>query len=211
MTGDFAAERASFARLVAALRTDGDLRRDLERAFELLLSRYATSIRENRFIVGGVTERFIAAAFCAIDEQARNVGAVTEGSDVRVGDALFSVKGSFSGSREFRLVNVLGESPSAEWRHGTIFVVSERGVGYADPGLLPGRTRRKRDAVVLPVRPVFELWEVQPELLAPIVIPRARRDQAGSDVASKTVADEILRYGMKKLRPMDPRPPWDDA
>ena len=61
------------------------------------------------------------------------------------------MKSSFTGRRDqIRLINTLGDS-AARWTAPTIFIIAERGIGYADPGLLPNATRAARDAVILPV------------------------------------------------------------
>ncbi|RMG87595.1 MAG: hypothetical protein D6712_05385 [Chloroflexi bacterium] len=211
MSNSFVTENEVFSHLANALRKDVDLRYDLELAFKMLLSRYATSIYENRFIVGGVAERFIAATFLAIGKNVLSYGDLQQGADLQVDDAIFSIKGSFSGSRDIRLINVLGDSELAKWQHATIFIISGKGVGYADPDLLPNCTKRVKDAVVLNLYHVYNLWENEPKLLVNIDIPQSRRDASGSDVASKVVADEILRDSrMKRLRPVLSNPTGDD-
>ena len=57
----------------------------------------------------------------------------------------------FYGARSrIRLIDALGDS-AARWTAPTIFIIAERGIGYADPGLLPNATRAARDAAILPV------------------------------------------------------------
>lgn len=173
------------------------------------LTRYSTTIYENRFVVGGVAERIIGAIFVALGHRASNIGVTVTRSDILVGDARLSVKGSFqSGSRSIRLVNVMGSSTGATWQEPTIVIMSNVGIGYADPELLPGEARRRTDVIELPATALRRLWQAQPDYLVQIIIPVALQDASRSDVASRIVADEILRY-TKRLRPFDPRTPAD--
>ncbi len=209
MNGRFEPARAAFAILAEALRCDSDLADDVLKALDLLLTRYNTQIYENRFIVGGVAERIIAAAFVALGERTRTLGVVVTRTDIRVGDVDLSVKSSFRPrTREIRMVNVLGDSLDATWREPTIFVISDFGIAYADPDLLPNQARRTRDAVVLGMKPLRDLWEQMPQFAVRMNIPYSRDDAAGSDVASRIIADEILRY-TKRLKPFDPRQSWE--
>lgn len=201
----FAPAMSAFETLASALRTDAELRADVEQAFHLLLSRYSTKIFENRFIVGGVTERIIAAAFVALGEVCQNAGVVVTRTDVLVGNVRLSVKGSFQAQRRtIRLVNVMGDSTSAAWDEPTVFVLAGRGIGYADPELLPDSTVRRSDVIELSTAPLYRLWEARPDLFVETEIPTARENIEGSDIASRIIADEILRY-TKRLKPFDPR------
>lgn len=49
----FTVERSAFAQLKQAMNSDSILKREVEHALGLLLGRFATSVRENRFVVGG--------------------------------------------------------------------------------------------------------------------------------------------------------------
>lgn len=198
--------RAAFGLLADALHGDAGLRADVEQAFALLLNRFSTKVYENRFVVGGVAERIIAATFATIGQAATTAGVVVTRTDIHAGAAKLSVKGVFRGAREVRLINVMGDSPSATWDEATILVIAGVGIGYADPLLVPNATKRPKDALLLPLKPVHALWSAQPQWLIPVAIPRSRDDLAATDVASRLVADEIFRY-LKRLRPFDTRTP----
>jgi hypothetical protein len=205
MTCDFEPGRLAFAALRGAFEIDAALKADVSRCLELLLSRYNTQIYENRFVVGGVTERIIAAAFLAMGTKSKATGVHVTRTDISVGGANLSVKGAFSErSTTIRLVNVMGNSANAKWDESTIFVVSGLGIGYADPQLLPNTTRRTKDAIVLSRTPLKRLWLERPEYLYPLEIQFSRADKEGSDIASRLIADEILRYA-KRLKPFDLR------
>ncbi|HMN40968.1 MAG TPA: hypothetical protein PKE29_08990 [Phycisphaerales bacterium] len=207
MTSKYQPARDAFAALSTSLRDDGILRDDVEASFTLLLTRYNTQIYENRFLVGGVAERIIAATLVAMGKAAKNHGVRVSRTDICVGDVSLSIKCSFRPRPgNIRLVNVMGDSSGAEWSEPTIFVISKVGIGYADPDLLPNATTRAKDAITLPTRPLFDLWANDPSLLFDMDLPYSREDQDGSDVASRVVADEIFRYA-KKLKPFDKRTP----
>jgi hypothetical protein len=204
----FDGARSAFSLLASALRDENDLRVDVERAFEFLLARFNTRIYENRFVVGAVTERIIGAAFKALGQRALTCGVQVTRTDLFVAGTNISIKGVFKPKhKEVRMVNVMGDSKSAAWNEPTIFVLAGIGIGYADPEFLPRATRRVKDAVVLKLPPAIALWDAHPELLVKVAIPFSRDDVEQSDVASRVIADEIFRYGMKRLRPFDDRTP----
>jgi hypothetical protein len=207
MTSRFDAARVAFLTLVATLQSDAELCADVQSSFDRLLSRYNTQIYENRFIVGGVAERIIAATFVAMGKAALTMGVRVTRTDIAIGDVCISVKGAFRpGKSDLRLVNVMGDSPAAVWNEATIFVVSQKGIGYADPMLLPDATKRAKDAVLLKRRALYAMWESKPEYFMEMKLPYSREDESQSDVASRIVADELLRY-TKRLRPFDKRLP----
>lgn len=209
MTSIFADARAAFLALRTGLEEDAELANDLQRCLELLLTRYNTQIYENRFLVGGVVERIIAAVFVALGDRARTVGVEVTRTDIQVGGCSLSVKGSFRPRpTTIRMINVMGDSRDTVWNEPTIFVVSKVGIGYADPDLLPGATSRAADAVSLKVSRLLALWSSSPALLFPVELPYSRDQKEGSDVASRIVADELLRY-TTRLRPFDRRTPSD--
>lgn len=202
--------QAAFAVLKDALETDADLRDDVEKAFDLLLSRYNTRIYENRFLVGGVAERIIAAAFAALGHEATKTGVKVTRTDLKVLDSDLSVKGAFKPkTRDIRLINTMGNTSKPIWDEPTIFIASGLGIGYADPTLLPEKTRKLKDALVIRFSELCEFWESSPSHFVGMNIPFSRVDIEGSDVASRAVADEIFRYKMKKLQPFDKRTPLD--
>jgi hypothetical protein len=193
----FAAERAAFGKLKRAVEKDPDLRGDIELAIGQLHERFATSIRENRFIVGGVLEVVLVAALRAAGVKAEDVGTSEQRIDIKIPDGGFSVKGHFKRTGDIRLINVLGESSATEWDTATLFVLHGIGIGYADPDLI-GETKRTSDAVVLRYAALRDFLRQNPKYLIVCDIPPARRDAAGSELVSRSIAREILK-GTKKL------------
>jgi hypothetical protein len=167
---------------------------EIIRALGIFISEYGTSVRENRFIVGGGTERIIATAMrCVGINEARARGLDANEEDIVVGNYRISVKASFTGGRQqIRLINTLGDAVRV-WITATIFVLANVGIGYADPELLPGVDRRTSDAVVLPRTPLDRLHAEQPQWLLQCDIPRNPTDAAQMRAASEAVTSEILQ------------------
>ena len=167
---------------------------ELLRALGLLISEYDTSIRENRFIAGGATERILAVTMrCVGIADVRARGLDLNDEDIVVDGHQISVKASFTGGRQaIRLINTLGDS-AAVWRTATIFVLANRGIGYADPDLLPNVARSSRDAVILPRPPLDALHDAQPEWMLKCDVPAKSQDASQRRAASEAVATEILQ------------------
>ena len=171
-----------------------DVLDEIIRAFGILISEYGTSVRENRFIVGGGVERILATAMrCVGISNARARGLGTDEEDIVVGDHQLSIKSSFTGGRQqIRLINTLGESVR-RWDTATIFVLANVGIGYADPELLPNADRSTNDAVLLPRAPLDKLHENQPQWLLACDIPANPTDASQLRAASEAVTMEILQ------------------
>ena len=185
--------REIYRQLRDGLTNSPDVLDELLRALGLLISEYDTSIRENRFIAGGATERILAATMrCVGINEARARGLALDDEDIVVGDCQISVKASFTGGRQaIRLINTLGNS-AAVWRTATVFVLANRGIGYADPDLVPNVARASSDAVILPRGPLDNLHDAQPEWLLRCDVPAKSQDASQRRAASEAVATEIL-------------------
>ena len=191
---DYTPHRDIFRRFREGLEANGEVLDELLRALGLVISEYDTSIRENRFIAGGAAERIVATAMrCVGITNARARGLNISDEDIVVGDHQISVKASFTGGREaIRLINTLGDSVST-WRAATVFILANRGIGYADPGLLPGEARSTRDAVMLARRPLDDLHDASPEWLLKCAVAAKAQDASQRRAASEAVATEILQ------------------
>ncbi|MDT7961571.1 MAG: hypothetical protein RQ971_06870 [Armatimonadota bacterium] len=190
----FAAERGAFAQLKQKIDHDDKLRQEVEYTLDQLLRRFATSVRENRFVVGGVLEVILTAALRAAGVAAEDVGISEERIDIRIPNGGFSVKGHFSGTGNIRLINVLGDSTQAEWSEGTLFVLHGMGIGYSDPELLgAGATKREKDAIVLRYNQLKQFLETNPAYLISLQVPQATKEEKQSELVSRAVAREILR------------------
>ena len=190
----FAAERGAFAQLKQKIDHDDKLRQEVEYTLAQLLGRFATSVRENRFVVGGALEVILTAALRAAGVAAEDVGISEERIDIRIPNGGFSVKGHFSGTGNIRLINVLGDSTQAGWSEGTLFVLHGMGIGYSDPELLgAGATKREKDAIVLRYNQLRQFLETSPAYFISLQVPQATREEKQSELVSRAVAREILR------------------
>ena len=192
---NYGPHRDIYRGLKTGLENTPDILDELLRALGLLISEYDTSIRENRFIAGGATERILAVAMrCVGITNARARGLDLNDEDIVVDGHQISVKASFTGGRQaIRLVNTLGDATGAVWQTATIFVFANRGIGYADPDLLPNVARSSGDAIILPRKPIDDLHDAQPQWLLPCAVPAKARDVSQRRAASEAVATEILQ------------------
>lgn len=191
---NFQAERAAFRKLKQSVEDDPELKHELETAFRELLTRFATTIYENRFVVGGAIEVILLAALRASGIEARDVGAEETRIDIRIPTGGFSVKGHFSNSGDVRLINVLGDSEQTAWKEATLFVLYGIGIGYADPKLLEDQNavRRTKDAIVIRYSVLRGFFSQNSEWLIQCEIPQALQNRNESELVSRTVAREIL-------------------
>lgn len=185
--------RGVWARLKSGLETTPGLLDEFLGAVASLLGDYDSSIRENRFIVGGATERILATAMRAAGiASVRSRGLAEDKEDLVVDGVGISVKSSFTGRRDqIRLINTLGDSQT-RWSAPTIFIIAERGIGYADPDLLPNAARTARDAVILPRPPLDAFHDANLDYFLPCAVPRKPMDPTQTKVASESVANEIM-------------------
>ncbi len=189
----FEKERSAFATMKRVMETNPDIREDFERCLADLLSRFATKIQENRFIVGGALEVLVTALLRACGVDSRDVGTTDARVDILLAEGGgFSIKGHFSQSRDIRLINTLSSSGYAEWDTATIFVIHNTGLGYADPELLPNTARTVPDAVGINSRDIKNFLSSNPQYLIPLSVPAPLQDEARSELVSRVVAREIL-------------------
>lgn len=194
MPSTYRHHRHIYRRFRHGLEISPDILDEIIRALGILITEYGTSVRENRFIVGGGTERILATAMrCVGIEDARARGLGEDEEDIVVGQYQLSVKASFTGSRQqIRLINTLGDSVR-RWDTATIFVLANVGIGYADPDLLSDADRSTSDAVVLPRGPLDNLHTEQPQWLLQCDIPANPTDASQLRAASEAVTMEILQ------------------
>lgn len=193
VSSNFTQQRTIYQTFRSGLDNNAALLDEMLSAIALLISEYDPTIRENRFIVGGTVERIVAAAMRGVGIPARSRGLEADEEDIMVGDAQISVKSSFTKQRSaIRLINTLGDSPTL-WKAPTIFILGDRGIGYADPGLLPGVAEKKRDAVVLSRGPLDAMHDANPQWLMKCAVPVKPSDTSQRRAASEAVALEIIQ------------------
>lgn len=170
--------REIYRRLRAGLANTPAVLDEFLRALGLLISEYDISIRENRFLVDGAAKIILSATMrCVGIGNAQARGLELDGEDIVVDGCRISVETSFTGGRDaILLINALGDADQRVWQTPTIFLLAGRGIGYADPGLLPGVARSSGDAVTLPRKPLDDLHDAQPEWLLPCAVPAKAQD-----------------------------------
>ena len=188
-------QRQIFLKLKKGFHTQPAILDEFLKALGILISEYDTSIRENRFIVGGATERILATSMRTvgiIDAKSRGLEQTDE--DIMVGDLHLSVKSSFTGKRDaIRLINTLGRGSKQRWQVATIFILANRGIGYADPDLLPDATDFSGDALILKRKLLDDLHTSNPEWLFECDVPAKGTDVSQRRAASEAVATEIMQ------------------
>ena len=192
---DYTPHRDIYRQLKTELENNPDILNELLRSLDLLISEYDTSIRENRLIAGGAAKRILAATMRSVGIANGQVQTLDlNDADIVVDGHHISVKASFtSGRQRIQLINTLGDAGGAVWQTATIFVLANRGIGYADPDLLPGAARLSGDVIFLPRKPIDDLHDAQPEWLLPCAVPAKARDISQRRAASAAVAAEILQ------------------
>ncbi len=204
----FYAEREAFRRFKQAVEEDPELKNEIEAVLNDLLGQFATSIYENRFIVGGALEIIITAALRAAQVDATEVGADEERLDIRIPQGGFSVKGHFSKGGDIRLINVLGKSEQARWNEATLFVLYEVGIVYADPLILQEKgytnaVRTTGDAIAVSLKQLRAFYTSNPEWLIACAVPAPLREKQLSKLVSREIAKQIIAKTQKLKRALE--------
>jgi len=131
----YAQERRVFDRLRSNC-SEG-AKSDYETAVARLLNRYNTTIRENRFIVGGAVKFFTCSLLrsvgidCSLFEEQSHPGDILLPNDGKL-----LIKSTFTGGpADVKLMNKLGGGHQI-WATATLFVISEVGLVYGSPDMV---------------------------------------------------------------------------
>ena len=187
----YAQEREIFRQFRQGLERDGEVLREILAALTFLHETYNSSLAGNRFPVGEAIEYIIAAAMrCVGLADVRTVGNNKGRIDIAVGNQNFSIKSSSTGNSDaIGLINMRGRR-RVRWDTPTIFILAGRGIGYADPDLLPNAANDDVDQLQLQRAPLENLFRNNPEWLLECVIPTKQpKPAAGSRV--RTVSEEL--------------------
>lgn len=163
-------------------------------ALRVVLNEYHTSVRENRFLVGGAAERLVAVAMRAVGmKDVRARGLSLDEEDIVVSGIQLSLKCSFTGRKaDIRLINALGSAEKKVWTAPTLFLLAGRGVGYADAELLPDAVRRTGDALILSGTALAAMHASRPGFLLPCDVPSRASDPYARRAASEAVVKDVL-------------------
>ena len=195
----FSSERAFFLLYKEAIERDPILLAEVVAAIDAVLTRYNTSVWENRFIVGGVVEQIIGASARDLGLDVENAGKQNQGYDLELeGSARtgISIKGVFATANGMHnLVNVRTSNPDRDlrdrWTTATIFVMSEVGIGYTDPYFGAEFLNPTGDALQISGRNLRQWWADHPEWIISAPIPRKPKGPAVR-VASDAVSFDIF-------------------
>ena len=196
---EYAKHREIFIEFRHRLENDLELLDEILKSIGIIVSEFNTSMRENRFIAGGATERILAAAMRHLEfPNVRSRGLLPDEEDLVVDGVQFSIKASFTGKRdEIRLKNTMG-SPRSDahrsiWTTPTLFVLANRGIGYADPDLLSDVAMKTGDATILRRRPLDAFHDANPEWLFECAVPAKSQDPTQMRSVSEMVFNEVIQ------------------
>ncbi len=218
----FERERQEFLAFRVRLAENTAVREQMEKAIEDVFWDYDTSIRENRFIVGGAIEYVLGAAMRACSVPVRHRGALKMDEDLLFDDSEtgYSIKAILKGTGT-RLVNVMGAQPTRDrWHSATIFLVPDLGLVYADPKLdwwashLTQCIRISSDALTVRVRCIATFAAAYPDWRVPCRLPREtdRPNRARpARTASGDVAAQVLMHYEKLFTVFAGLRPWEES
>jgi len=195
----FGKERTFYARYKQGLESDRGLFDEVLGAIAEVLSRYNTTVFENRFIVGGVVEQIIGASARALELNVHNAGKQNQGYDIELDDSQetgISIKGVFaSTSGHHNLVNTRGSNEGRDlaslWTTSTLFVMSGVGIGYTDPELGGEFLHPTADALQISGGGLQRWWNENPEWIIRADVPPKSSGPA-TRVASDAVAWDVF-------------------
>lgn len=178
-------------------------------ALKELIHRYNTTVRENRFIVGGAVEVFTCSFLRSVGVTCTPCGDKSVGGDLRIEerdagqeDLLISLKSSFVGGPVgIGIVNKQG-SGYRPWTVPTFFVLAGVGIVYGDPSMVKqSELNDKPDQLALP-KPILERFIEDPNNV--FRLPIVRKPKISSSDAlltSEAVAYGIIReFSLNALR-----------
>ena len=186
-------ERWVFDRL--RLDCSEEAKKEYETAVDTLLSRYNTTIYENRFTAGGAV-KFLTYALlrsvgidCTPDEDQSHPGDIL----LPNGQKLL-IKTTFTDkSRNVKLMNKLGESYQ-KWDTATLFVVSDVGLVYGSPDMVAEEhIKDSNEGTILKKAGLQYLIGIPDNLFKVKIAKKPPAETAGSsEKASTAVARQIL-------------------
>ena len=168
---------------------------EYELAMDELLNTYNTTIRENRFTVGGATEVLTAALLSSADLEVRLAGEGAFGVDLFIGQEVgFSLKGSFTPKHSnIGLLNKQGGG-KREWKEATIIIRSKVGLVFVAPDMVdPSLVIDKPDQVTLHKKAVTAVIDDGRFTWKANVPTKLDTPAHKAEAVSKAIASEILR------------------
>jgi len=178
----------------SALLGDKVLQAEMTGALRELHRRYNSTVWENRFVCGGVAEQVIGSSARALGLPATNAGKTNQGYDLELAPGVgISIKAEFAVNSSVTLVNTRGDAENRTWDYATIFVLSERGIGYADPEILLDATTRTKDSIHIKVKWLLDFWKANPGWVITSMDIPPKSTQPSARVASDAISWDILQ------------------
>lgn len=192
MTQRYIVEREAFDNLRSACTPKAQS--EYENALRLLVHQYNTTIRENRFIVGGVTKDLTykllrsVGIHCTFGVEDRDSGDILLGRNRRL-----RVKSSFSGVSHIRLMNKMSPG-DRHWNVASLFVVSGVGLVFGAPDMVQDRdVVNAADGIDLTESALYSLIDDENNVLEMNIPSKPPSAQAGrAQLASMAVARQVL-------------------
>ena len=198
----FRAERRVFNRL----RNDcpKDAKEEYEDALQILVQRYNTTIRENRFTVGGVVEVFTCALLRSVGIECTMYADQSDEGDILLHSAKnpikLSIKSQFTSRLSpIKLMNKLGGG-TREWSTATLFVIANIGIIYGTPDMVDEEhVRDTKDGLELRTAGLKQIISNDTNIFSVVVPQKPPTEMTGfSSKASTALAQQILSETQSK-------------
>ena len=171
-----------------------DCKKEYERAVKTLIYRYNTSVYENRFVVGGALEVFTLGLMRTVGIQCKLVSDRSTGGDILLeNDLMFSLKSSFVGLNDIRLINQMGKG-KRNWATATLIILSDTGIVFGTPELVAkSEVQATGDAILLKKSGLKRLISDKNNIFSLSIPSKLPAKLASSSLkASNAVARQIL-------------------
>ena len=189
----YSAERRAFDRLKNGCSLEA--KDEYEKAIQILVERYNTTIYENRFTVGGAVEVFTYALLRSVGIDCTLYGDQAKSGDILLpNDKKLSVKATFTGgAKDVRLLNKQGGGERL-WDTATLFIISNVGIVYGTPEMVNHNDIKDvNDAVILKRKGLLFLMSDESNIFEMNISQKPPTEMTGfSHKASTALARQIL-------------------
>ncbi|MCY3936544.1 MAG: hypothetical protein OXG09_11240 [Chloroflexi bacterium] len=171
-----------------------DIKAEFENAVSTLIGRYNTSIRENRFTVGGAIEIFTLGLLRSAEIDALPYSSQEDAGDILLPNhIILSIKSSFRKPHSIRLMNKQGTG-SRDWSTATLFILSGIGILYGDPDMIHEcEINDAGDSIMLRSRAIRRIAKDSSNIIAMKIPEKPDKAAAGSSLmASNAIARQVL-------------------
>ena len=187
--------RSAFDRLRNDL--EPNARTEYEDAVNSVVERYNTAVMENRFTAGGAAKIFTYAILRSVGVDCSLCGGMAKDGDIVFPNGtMLSIKSSFTGVADVRLINKQGKG-AREWRTATFFVISGVGIVYGDPNTVnPIYVNDTGDAMQLHKKGIFDVMRDDDNV---IQINLKRKPPKSAAEKSLRASEEVVKRTMREI------------